>query len=134
KKKKAPEPFSSLTFVVLRESDGRPVKNASVVLHLLRQDGSQEREGLQLKTNADGRASIEDIPYGKLRLQVVAHRLQTYGDDVEVNQAKQELVIPHAPGHRRERRWKPQRTIARRHTPAETPVRRGQIDLRRREA
>ena len=93
KKKKAPEPFSSLTFVVLRESDGRPVKNASVVLHFLRQDGSQEWEGLQLKTNTDGRASIEDIPYGKLRLQVVAHSLQTYGDDVEVNQAKQEFVI-----------------------------------------
>ena len=93
KKKKVPEPFSSLSFVVLRESDGRPVKNASVVLHFLRHDGSQEREGLQLKTNTDGRASIEDIPYGKLRLQVVAHSLQTYGDDVEVNQAKQEFVI-----------------------------------------
>jgi 5-hydroxyisourate hydrolase-like protein (transthyretin family) len=93
KKKKAPEPFCSLSFVVLRESDGTPIKNASVVLHFLRQDGSQEWDGLQLKTNADGRASIEDIPYGKLRLQVVAHSLQTYGDDVEVNQAKQEFVI-----------------------------------------
>ena len=92
-KKKAPEPFSSLSFVVLRESDGRPVKNAGVVLHFLRQDGSQEREGLQLKTNADGRASIEDIPYGKLRLQVVVHGLQTYGDDIEVNAEKQEFVI-----------------------------------------
>jgi 5-hydroxyisourate hydrolase-like protein (transthyretin family) len=93
KKKKPPEPVCTLSFVVLKDSDGTPIKNASVVLHFLRQDGSQEREGLQLKTNADGRASIEDIPYGKLRLQVVAHRLQTYGDDVEVNQAKQEFVI-----------------------------------------
>jgi hypothetical protein len=93
KKKKAPEQFCSLDFVVLRESDGRPVKYASVVLHFLRKDGSEESDGLQLKTGADGRASIEDIPYGNLRLQVVAHSLQTYGDDVAVNQAKQEFVI-----------------------------------------
>jgi hypothetical protein len=93
KKKKAPEQFCSLGFVVLRDSDGRPVKNASVVIHFLRTDGSQGGEGLQLKTDSDGRASVDDIPYGKLRLQVVAHRLQTYGEDFEVKQAKQEFVI-----------------------------------------
>jgi hypothetical protein len=93
KKKKAPEQFCSLSFVVLRESDGRPIKNASVVIHSLRKDGSQDSEGFQLKTGSEGRASIDDIPYGKLRLQVVAHRLQTYGDDIEVNAAKQEFVI-----------------------------------------
>jgi hypothetical protein len=93
KKKKAPEQFCRLGFVVLRESDGGPVKYASVVLHFLRKDGSQESEGLQLKTGSEGRASVEDIPYGRLRLQVVAHGLQTYGEDVEVNQATQEFVI-----------------------------------------
>jgi 5-hydroxyisourate hydrolase-like protein (transthyretin family) len=93
KKKEAPEQFSSLSFVVLRESDGRPVKNASVVIHFLRKDGSQESEGLQLKTDSDGRTAIQDMPFGKLRVQVVAHKMQTYGDDVEVNQAEQEFVI-----------------------------------------
>ncbi len=92
-KKKAPEQFSSLSFVVLRDSSGKPIKNASVVLHSLSKDGRQERDGLQLKTDTDGKASIEDIPYGDLRLQVVAHGFQTYGDDVKVNQAKQEFVI-----------------------------------------
>ena len=92
-KKKAPEQFGTLGFVVLRDSDGEPVKNASVVIHFLRKDGSEEPDGLQLKTDADGRASIDDIPYGNLRLQVVAHRLQTYGDDVVLNQAKEEFVI-----------------------------------------
>ena len=93
KKKQAPEQFCSVGFVVLRDSDGRPEKNASVVIHFLRKDGSQENDGLQIKTNSEGRASIQDIPYGKLRLQVVAHGLQTYGDDVEINQAEQEFVI-----------------------------------------
>ncbi len=92
-KKKAPEQFGNLSFVVLRDSDGEPVKNASVVIHFLRKDGSEEPDGLQLKTDADGHASIDDIPYGNLRVQVVAHRLQTYGDDVGLNQAKAEFVI-----------------------------------------
>jgi 5-hydroxyisourate hydrolase-like protein (transthyretin family) len=93
KKQKAPEQFSSLSFVVLREPSGKPVKNASVVLHFLRADGRQDNEGLQLKTDSEGRASIADIPYGKLRLQAVAHGLQTYGEDVEINAAQQEFVI-----------------------------------------
>lgn len=92
-KKKAPEQFSSLSFVVLRASDGEPVKNASVVLHFLHKNGSEESDGLQLKTDREGKASIDDMPYGNLRVQVVAHGLQTYGDDVAVTQAKQEFVI-----------------------------------------
>jgi hypothetical protein len=94
KKKKAPEQFCSLSFVVLRESSGKPIKNASVVIHSLREDGSQDNnEGFQLKTDANGKAFIDDIPYGKLRLQVLAHSLQTYGDDIEAKEPKQEIVI-----------------------------------------
>lgn len=93
KKKQTPEHFCSLSFVVLKDSDGTPIKNASVVIHSLGKDGSQESEGFQLKTNQDGRAFIDEIPYSKLRLQVIAHSLQTYGDDIEVNQPKQEIVI-----------------------------------------
>ena len=93
KQAKAPEQFSSLNFVVVRTANGKPVRNASVVVHFLRKDGSQDDEGFQLKTDSEGRAAIDDIPYGRLRLQVVAHGLQTYGEDVEINAAKQEFVI-----------------------------------------
>jgi uncharacterized GH25 family protein len=93
KKKKAPEQFSSLGFVVLKDSTGKPIKNASVVIHSLDKNGNQANEGFQLKTDTDGRAAIDDIPYGTLRVQVVAHSFQTYGDDIVVNQAKQEFVI-----------------------------------------
>jgi hypothetical protein len=92
-KKKAPEQFCALSFVVLKDSNGKPIKNASVVIHSLRKDGSQDNDGFQLKTDTDGRAHIDDIPYGKLRLQVIVHGMQTYGDDVEVNQPQQEFVI-----------------------------------------
>lgn len=93
KKRQAPEQFCALSFVVLKDSNGKPIKNASVVIHSLQQDGRQDKEGFQLKTDNDGRAFIDDIPYGKLRLQVLAHSLQTYGDDIEVKEAKQEIVI-----------------------------------------
>ena|ERR1700674_5433767 len=93
KKKKPPEQFCALSFVVLKDSNGKPIKNASVVIHTLRKDGSQDNDGFQLKTDTDGRAHIDDIPYGKLRLQVLAHSLQTYGDDIEVMQPQREIVI-----------------------------------------
>jgi hypothetical protein len=93
KKKASPEHFCALSFVILRDSSGKPIKNASVVVHGLRKDGTQESEGFQLKTDNDGKAHIDDIPYGKIRLQVIAHSMQTYGDDVEVNQPQQEFVI-----------------------------------------
>ncbi len=93
KKKNAPEQFCTLSFVVLKDTTGEPIKNASVVIHSLRKDGSQGTEGFQLKTDTDGKALIDDIPFGKMRLQVLAHGLQTYGDDIEVNAEKQEFVI-----------------------------------------
>lgn len=93
KKKKPQEQFSALSFVVLKDSNSKPIKNASVVIHSLRKDGSQDSDGFQLKTDVDGKASIGDIPYGKLRLQVLAHSFQTYGDDIEVHEANQEIVI-----------------------------------------
>ncbi len=93
KKKKPPEQFCALSFVVLRDSSGKPIKNASVVIHSLRKDGTQDSDGFQLKTDADGKTFIDDIPYGKLRLQVLAPRMQTYGDDIEIKEAKQEIVI-----------------------------------------
>jgi hypothetical protein len=92
KKPIEPEQFADLTVVVLRQSDGKPVKNASVIIGLLNRDGSPG-ESFQLKTDSDGKTSIADIPYGKIRLQAIAHALRTYGEDVEVNAADQRFVI-----------------------------------------
>lgn len=92
-KKKPEQQFCRLSFVVLKDTNGKPIKNASVVLHSLRKDGSQDKEGFQLKTDTDGKTAIDDIPYGKMRLQVLAHGLQTYGDDIEIKEPKQEFVI-----------------------------------------
>jgi len=86
-------PVATLNFIVLKDYNGKPVRNASVVLHSVSDKGRQEKGGLELKTDADGKASYEGIPYGKLRVQVLAHGLQTYGDDYDVKQPTLDITI-----------------------------------------
>ncbi len=88
-----PQQASNLSFVVLKDDNGKPVRNASVVLHQVNGRGRQGQGGLQLKTDNDGKASYAGIPYGKLRIQVIAPGFQTYGEDHDINQPEQEFVI-----------------------------------------
>ena len=78
---------------VLRSYNGKGVRNASVVLHPVNKNGKQSKGGLELKTDADGKASLDAVPFGKLRIQAIAPGLQTYGDDVEINQTEQQITI-----------------------------------------
>src|SRR5207253_9694739 len=80
----AVENTSKLDFLVLKDSNGKPVRNASVVLHPVNSHGKQERGGLQLKTDADGKTSFDGAPYGKLRIQVLVPGFQTFGDDYDI--------------------------------------------------
>src|SRR5271163_4316260 len=86
-------PVATLNFVVLKDYSGKSVRNAAVVLHQLTEKGKQERGGLELKTDADGKASYEGVPYGKLRIQVLAPGLQTYGGDYDINQSTMEITV-----------------------------------------
>jgi hypothetical protein len=93
KRIKAQEPTATLNFVVLRDYNGKPVRNASVVLHPVNDHDKQEKGGLELKTDADGKCSLDGIPYGRLRVQVLATGFQTFGDDYDVNQGTVEITI-----------------------------------------
>jgi len=86
-------PVANLSFVVVKDYNGKPVRNAAVVLHQVTEKGKQERGGLELKTDADGKASYEGVPYGKLRIQVLAYGLQTFGADYDINQPAMEITI-----------------------------------------
>jgi Carboxypeptidase regulatory-like domain len=86
-------PTAHLDFLVVRSTNGKPVRNASVVLHPVGKDGRQSSNGLQLKTDKDGHASMDGVPFGKVRIQALAPGLQTYGEDVEVNQAEHQFTI-----------------------------------------
>ena len=82
----ASDQTSELKFTVLKNENGKPVRNAAVILHPVDKDGKQGKGGFELKTDPEGRASFSAAPYGKLRVQVLAHGYQTYGDDFEINQ------------------------------------------------
>ena len=88
-----PRQFANLRFVVLKDYNGKPVRNASVVLHRVDGRGHQGQGGLELKTDDEGKASYAGIPYGKLRIQVIAPGFQTYGQDQDINQPEYEFVI-----------------------------------------
>jgi len=84
---------SDLKFLVIKDYNGKPVRNASVILHPVRKDGKQDRGGFQLKTDQDGKTSFEGVPYGKLRVQVLARGFQTFGEDYEINQPTTEITV-----------------------------------------
>jgi hypothetical protein len=87
------EPTAILNFHVLKEDNGKPVRNAAVIMHPVNARGKQGRGGLELKTDPEGKSSFDGIPYGKLRIQVLATGFQTYGEDFEVNQPKMDVTI-----------------------------------------
>jgi len=87
------EPTAVLNFLVLKQDNGKPVRSAAVIMHPVNPRGKQGRGGMELKTDPEGKSSFEGIPYGKLRVQVLAPGFQTYGEDFEVNQPKMEITI-----------------------------------------
>jgi 5-hydroxyisourate hydrolase-like protein (transthyretin family) len=94
KKPQAPaEKTASVNVVVVKDANGKPVKNAEVVLHLLDNHGKQMQEGMELKTHDDGKAEATGIPYGRVRVQVIAPGFKTYGQDFSVDQPTLEITI-----------------------------------------
>ncbi len=45
------------------------------------------------KTDPDGKANYDGVPYGKLRVQVITTGFQTFGADYNINQATMAITI-----------------------------------------
>ena len=56
-------------------------------------EGEQGRGGFELKTDNDGKTHFEGVPYGKLRVQVLAPGFQTFGEDYDIAEAEQEITV-----------------------------------------
>jgi hypothetical protein len=82
-----------LNFQVIRDYNGKPIRNASVVMHPVEKNGKQGKGGLQIKTDADGKASYEGAPYGKLRIQVLAGGFQTFGADYDIDKPALDITV-----------------------------------------
>lgn len=86
-------PSSVMNFLVIKDDNGKPVRGAAVIMHSVNPKGKQERGGLELKTDPDGKATFDGIPYGMLRVQVLAQGFQTYGDDFDIEKPKTDITI-----------------------------------------
>ena len=87
------EQLAVLNFVVLKDYSGKPIRNASVIMHPVKGNGQQKNSGLELKTDVDGKTSFDGVPFGKLRVQIIATGYQTYGDDYTIDKAQIEIVV-----------------------------------------
>ena len=90
---KGVEPTSFIYFAVVKDENGKPVRNAAVIMHEVNPKGKQERGGMELKTDLEGKANFDGVPYGMLRVQVLAQGFQTYGEDYDIEKDKTEITI-----------------------------------------
>jgi hypothetical protein len=86
-------PTALINFLVVKDDNGKPVRNAAVIMHEVNPKGKQERGGMELKTDLDGKANFDGIPYGMLRVQVLAQGYQTFGEDYDIAKDKLEITI-----------------------------------------
>lgn len=93
KKKKGDDSASNVKLSVVKATNGKPVQFAAVVLHQVDKEGRQDGGGVNLKTDMDGKTSFDGVPYGKLRVQVIARGFQTYGEDFDISEPTQQIVI-----------------------------------------
>lgn len=86
-------PTAVVSILVIKDDNGKPVRNAAVIMHPVSAAGKQSRGGLELKTDNDGKTSFDGIPYGMLRVQVLASGFQTFGEDYDIEKAKLDFTI-----------------------------------------
>jgi hypothetical protein len=89
----AADELATVHFLVLKDHNGKPVRNCSVIMHPVSKSGKLSRAGIQLKTDADGKTSYDGVPYGKLAIQVLAQGYQTTGETYEINKREMEITI-----------------------------------------
>lgn len=87
-----PPPTCRITVTVVRSYNGKPVENAAVVFHPVK-DG-KDQGNMELKTNEDGKATLDVIPVGDtVRLQVIADGFQTFGEEYSLPGDSKDISI-----------------------------------------
>jgi len=85
---------TQLTVKVLRESDGKPVADAHVVIHFTEERLLKDRRGTwETKTNRKGEVMLPNVPTGTAKVQVIARGYQTYGDEHHLTKPEEEVTI-----------------------------------------
>src|SRR5579884_1737732 len=77
---------------------GEPVDRASVILrfisgHSVVKLGKANSTQYELRTSQEGVAKFPPIPQGKIRIQVIDKRYQTWGDVVDVSEDQKTIEV-----------------------------------------
>ncbi len=92
RKYKAPPPSSTIEVTVLKADNGKPIEAAAVIFHPI--EGDKDKGSMELKTNEDGKVTIDVIPIGDtVRMQVIANGFQTYGQDYKIDKAQMSMQV-----------------------------------------
>ena len=92
RKYKAPPPSSTVEVTVLKADNGKPIENAAVIFHPI--EGDKDTGSMELKTNEDGKATIDVIPLGDtILLQVIANGFQTYGQQYKIDKLQMSMQV-----------------------------------------
>jgi hypothetical protein len=87
-----PPATATIKVTVLRSTNGKPIPNAAVVFHPM--EGDRDKGALELKSDEDGKVTIDVIPIGDtVRLQVIADGWKTYGEDYKIDSNSKEIVV-----------------------------------------
>lgn len=87
-----PPATSKITVTVTKAANGKPVENAAVVFHPIK--NGKDEGGLELKTDENGKATLDVIPIGdKLQLQVIATGYQTFGNNYEITSDSKDIEV-----------------------------------------
>lgn len=90
----AEDDVTQLTVKVVRESDGKPVPNAHIVVHFTENRLIKDkRNSWETKTNRKGQVTLPNVPMGTAKVQVIARGYQTYGDEHELTKPEEEVTI-----------------------------------------
>ena len=92
RKYKAPPTTSHIEVTVLKKFNGKPISNAAVIFDATL-DG-KDQGNLEVKTDPEGKASIDIIPTGSnVRVQVIATGFATYAEDYQVTESNRAISI-----------------------------------------
>lgn len=92
RKYKPPPDTSKITVQVSKKFNGKPIMNAAVIFNPFK-DG-KDIGNLEVKTDPEGKATIDVIPTGSLvRVQVIANGFATFAQEYQVDESTKEIAV-----------------------------------------
>lgn len=84
--------------IEVRDHRGKPVQRAAVIVRFVegrsvKKLGKKTAHRWELKTNQEGVANMPRLPQGKILVQVIAEKFQTFGEEFEVYEEEKTLEI-----------------------------------------